>query len=148
MNLPDINIWLALTISHHAHHKEALRWLQTQETRDSIVFCRTTQQGYLRLLSHQNMMAAYRMRALTNAQAWETYESFLADDRINFLNEPAELTSVWRQLGALDTASTKRWMDAYLAAFAITGTLKLVTFDRAFSSYAPHGLDLELIETP
>ena len=36
-------------------------------------------------------------------------------------------------------------MDAYLAAFAIAGRLRLITLDRDFKSYVPHGLDLTLL---
>jgi predicted nucleic acid-binding protein len=36
-------------------------------------------------------------------------------------------------------------MDAYLAAFAIRGKLRLVTLDRDFRSWVPKGLELELL---
>ena len=48
-------------------------------------------------------------------------------------------------LAGLGTASPKVWMDAYLAAFAIAGRLRLVTLDRDFKSYVSHGLDLSLL---
>ena len=40
------------------------------------------------------------------------------------------------------SASPKVWMDAYLAACAITSGLRLVSLDRDFKSYEAHGLDL------
>lgn len=40
---------------------------------------------------------------------------------------------------------SKIWMDAYLAAFAITGRLEFVTLDRDFQAYEPHGLKLRLL---
>jgi predicted nucleic acid-binding protein len=36
-------------------------------------------------------------------------------------------------------------MDAYLAAFAITGGLRMVTLDGDFHQFAPQGLDLLLL---
>ena len=36
-------------------------------------------------------------------------------------------------------------MDAYLAAFAIAGGLRLATLDRGFKQFEPHGLDLLLL---
>ena len=39
-----------------------------------------------------------------------------------------------------DTASPKLWMDAYLAAFALTGGYRMVTTDTAFRQF--QGLDV------
>jgi predicted nucleic acid-binding protein len=36
-------------------------------------------------------------------------------------------------------------MDAYLAAFAIAGGLRLVTLDRDFKNFVPQRLDIELL---
>jgi predicted nucleic acid-binding protein len=55
----------------------------------------------------------------------------------------AGLDRRWRQLAARDAASPKRWMDAYLAAFAQAGGYRLVTTDAAFRQFA--GLDLVLL---
>ncbi len=51
---------------------------------------------------------------------------------------------VWRQLSELATASPKRWMDAYLAAFAIAAGMRLVTFDSDFGQFESMGFDLIL----
>jgi uncharacterized protein len=45
----------------------------------------------------------------------------------------------------LETQS--REFDAYLAAFAIAGGLRMVTLDRDFNAYLPHGLDLSLLSS-
>ena len=36
-------------------------------------------------------------------------------------------------------------MDAYLAAFAIAGGLTLVSLDRDFNNFVPHGLDFLML---
>ena len=36
-------------------------------------------------------------------------------------------------------------MDAYLAAFAKSGNLRMVTLDRDFNNFVPQGLDLRLL---
>ena len=51
---------------------------------------------------------------------------------------------MWRRAG-LDTPSPKHWMDAYLAAFAMRGGQRLVTFDRAYRQFETAGLDLLLL---
>ncbi|NBV84911.1 MAG: PIN domain-containing protein [Verrucomicrobia bacterium] len=146
MKLADINVWVALAVLEHSHHEQAVRWFDTITTPDSVAFCRTTQQGLLRLLSNKVIMARYRLPTVTNARASEVYESFLADDRVTFLEEPADFVPIWRKLGARNTASTKMWTDAYLAAFALVGGLELVTFDGDFRFYESLGLDLRLLQ--
>ena len=140
MNLCDANIWLALALSRHVHHRTARRWFESIAEPGTIIFCRATQQTLLRLLTNSSVLAPYGNPPLTNAHAWNAFEAFAADDRVALrIDEPPQLESRWRQLAARDTASPKLWMDAYLAAFAITGGMRLVTTDIAFRQFA--GLD-------
>ncbi len=71
------------------------------------------------------------------------YKQFQNDLRVGFASESSDVEKVWRKLSARETVSPKVWMDAYLAAFAIAGGFRLVTFDRAFLAFK--GLDLELL---
>lgn len=145
MNLCDANVWLALALSRHVHHRTARRWFQTVAEPGSILFCRATQQTLLRLLTNSSVLAPYGNPPLTNAQAWKAYEAFTADDRVALrIDEPAHLESHWKRLAARDAASPKLWMDAYLAAFAITADLRLVTTDVAFWQFV--GLDPLVLE--
>lgn len=107
------------------------------------MFCRATQQTFLRLLTNSAVLAPYGNRPLTNSQAWKAYEAFIADHRIALrLDEPAEVESHWKRLAARNSASPKLWMDAYLAAFAIAAGLRLVTTDSAFRQF---GVGLNLL---
>ena len=63
------------------------------------------------------------------------YESFRADERISWVQEPTDLEKVWKNLTTGRQASPKLWMDAYLAAFAMTGGHQLVTTDQAFKQF-------------
>jgi len=143
MKLPDVNLWLALSISGHAHHRAAKDWFEAQATPSSIAFCRTTQQGWLRLITLADLVQRYQLPPLTNQNAWKALDAFMEDERIAFCQEPEELESQWRVFAARNVASSKLWMDAYLAAFAVTGGMQIVTFDKGFSPFA--GLDLELL---
>jgi toxin-antitoxin system PIN domain toxin len=140
MNLCDANVWLALALSRHVHHRTARRWFQTVADDGSVLFCRATQQTLLRLLTNSSVLAPYGNPPLTNSQAWKAYEAFIADYRVVLrIDEPPHLETRWKQLAARNNASPKLWMDAYLAAFAITAGLRLVTTDGAFRQFA--GLD-------
>ncbi|MBE2283359.1 MAG: type II toxin-antitoxin system VapC family toxin [Prosthecobacter sp.] len=144
MKLPDTNVWLALSLSKHTHHRAAVEWLEEQDSPDEIAFCRSTQQSFLRLLTTTGVMSAYGIAALSNKDAWAVYEAFIADDRILFQVEPPGLNPNWKKLAARRTSSPKLWMDAYLAAFAIASGAELVTTDKAFSQFP--GLDVTIIE--
>ena len=142
--LCDVNIWLALALSGHAQHSVARQWFDSVAGPGQALFCRSTQQSFLRLLTSTAVLAPYGNKPLTNAAAWSAYESLLADDRIEFAaKEPPGIDDRWKQLAAKRTASPKLWMDAYLAAFALAGRFTVVTNDRAFKQF--RGLSLTLL---
>lgn len=143
-HLCDTNVWLALALSGHAHHGLARDWLDTVDEPESVLFCRSTQQSLLRLLTNPAVLAPYGNPPLTNAEAWAVYDALLADERITpAADEPIGLEARWKAYALRDTASPKLWMDAYLAAFASTGDHRLVTTDAAFGRFGH--LDLLLL---
>lgn len=135
MNLPDVNIWLALALSGHSHHRAARAWLDSQDIPESIFFCRTTQQGLVRLLTTAEVLGGYGLAPLTNREAWAVMETFMKDDRIALANEPPGIEEAWRSLAAGDTSSPKLWMDAWLAAFARCSGHRMITTDKAFTQF-------------
>ena len=144
MILCDSNIWLALALSGHSHHAAAREWLETVEETASVIFCRATQQTFLRLLTNASVLGSFGNPPLTNRQAWSAYEALLEDDRIAFrADEPAGVDPLWKELALRGTASPKLWMDAYLAAFAMAGRYQMVTTDVAFRQF--RGLDLQVL---
>jgi len=140
MKLPDVNVWLALALSGHSHHEAVRSWLETEHTPASIFFCRTTQQGLMRLLTTAAVLAPYGISPLTNREAWEIVDRFIGDERVAFAPEPPEIEAMWRTWTARETASPKLWMDAWLAAFAVSSSFQLVTIDKAFTQFEGLGL--------
>jgi predicted nucleic acid-binding protein len=69
---------------------------------------------------------------LSQAEAWRVYDNWLGDDRILLLDEPPPMEASFRALSHQKRPSPKDWADAYLAAFAAIGGLRLVSFDQAF----------------
>ena len=144
MVLCDSNVWLALALSKHVHHRAARDWLETIDEPGSVLFCRATQQSFLRLLTNASVLRPYGNPPLTNRQAWKAYEALLADDRVALrAEEPATLEKRWTELALRDDASPKLWMDAYLAGFALAAGIRMVTTDTAFRQFK--GLDLFLV---
>jgi uncharacterized protein len=124
---PDINVWVALTYEGHAHHRTAVTWFMTLKPDVSLVFCRLTQLGLLRLLTTEAVMGD---EVMTQPQAWQAYDQWQQDSRVEFVDEPSEIEARFRDLTRLRQPATKDWADSYLAAFATVGQLTLVTFDR------------------
>jgi uncharacterized protein len=145
--LCDSNVWLALALSEHVHHQAARTWFEGVAQPASVLFCRATQQALLRLLTNAAVLAPYGNPPLTNTQAWRAYEALLADDRIAMrAEEPTGLEDCWRKLALRGTASPKLWMDAYLAAFALTGGYRMATTDAGFRQF--RGLPLVVLGEP
>jgi toxin-antitoxin system PIN domain toxin len=114
----------------HPHHPTAARWEQTLPTDAGLCFCRFTQLGLLRLLTNR---AAMREDVLYQVEAWRTYDCFAQISTVRFVDEPHGIDPPFRRLTNRKEASTKKWADGYLAAFAETAGLTLVTFDRALA---------------
>jgi toxin-antitoxin system PIN domain toxin len=117
--------------------------MRQQSPQEPVLFCRSTQQSFLRLLTTRAVLAPYGIPPLGNKAAWSAYEGFREDKRIGWADEPRGLESVWKKLVGVGTASPKLWMDAYLAAFALAGEYQLVTTDKAFKQFKE--LDLLLL---
>jgi toxin-antitoxin system PIN domain toxin len=113
----------------HVHHHAARDWHESLDPDVRFGFCRHTQLGFLRLLTAAAVMGDETM---TMVEAWAVYDRFLADDRIDFVDEPPGLERRFRALTRRREASPKTWADAYLAAFAEASQLTLVTFDAGF----------------
>jgi len=144
VDLCDSNVWLALALSTHFHHRAVRDWFEAVSDPGAVLFCRATQQTFLRLLTNAVVLSAYGNPPLTNRQAWDAYQALLADDRVAFRGEePTGLEALWRRFAVRGAASPKLWMDAYLAAFALAGGYRMVTTDVAFEQFA--GLDLGLL---
>lgn len=144
--LTDVNVLLALTLSGHPHHDSAVRWLGGVDDADSVLLCRATQQSLLRLLTTRAVFAPFDEPPLTNEEAWAVADALLADPRFVPADiEPPGVHAVWRGYSSHPSPSPKRWVDAYLVAFARVAGARFVTIDGAFRSY--QGLDHLILST-
>ena len=144
MKLVDSNVWLALVVGTHQHHAAASNWFAGQGP-DQAIFCRPTQQSFLRLLTTRSVQNLYNRQPLTNREAYDLYLNLLVDQRVGFVQEPNSIDAHWQRLASIPSCSPKLWIDAYLAAFAIAGKHQLVTIDKAFAQF--DGLDLVVLSS-
>lgn len=124
----DANVWLALIWERHEHSTAARHWIQRESP--PFLFCRFTQLTVLRLLTTPAILGA---DVRTMKGAWEVWDRIANEGRFVLLPEPDGLDAEFRKAARLPAASPKVWADAYLKAFAESGDLRLVTFDRALA---------------
>src|SRR5437870_6525361 len=108
MLLADSNVWLALALSKHEFHSVARAWLGRQTPSETVSFCRSTQQSFLRLLTTQAVLAPYGIPPLSNKAAWSAYEGFRGYPRVVWKEEPHGLESQWRKWAEVPRASPDR----------------------------------------
>jgi uncharacterized protein len=135
LSFPDVNVWLALASHDHVHSADARLWWRRHT--GAIAMTRSTQHGFLRLITTSSVMNG---KPLTIDAAWRAYDSFYDDDRVTFLSEPPDVEKAFRQLAVGKSSSPKVWADAWLLAFAQAANGHLVTFDRALSARGAHCL--------
>jgi toxin-antitoxin system PIN domain toxin len=139
-------VWLALRFEADPCHRQTRQALLNATPNHPWLWCRATQQSILRLASSPTLLNVYGAPSATNRDACNALQALSALPQVAVVEEPPNLMACWMKLACLDQAAPKRWMDAYLAALAITGGWRLVTLDRDFLSFVNDGLDLQLLE--
>lgn len=144
--LLDINAWLALFLEGHCQYQIARQWyVEELLAPGDLLFCRQTEMGFLRLLTQQRVMGACAQDAFTNMEATNFLSQVQRDEAIGLVGEVPGTRALWLALAGSGQSSPNLWMDAYLAALAITNDLEMVTFDQGFSNYQGSGLKLQLL---
>ena len=139
-DLLDANVWVALVAADHVHRERALHYWQ-EESAESVAFCRITALAFLRLVTNAHIM---QHGMLTSGEAWALWQEWLKLPEVSFLGEPVGLDE---QLGKFSRGMSirpKLWTDAYLAAFAMVGNHRIVTFDGDFQRFP--GLNLLFLQ--
>jgi toxin-antitoxin system PIN domain toxin len=130
--LSDVNVLLALVSARHMAHEEVRIWWESTPSTDMLAVPRPVQTSLLRLLCTRAVMGE---DTLSLPRAWSVYATLLASGRFAMALESPGLDGEWERLCRPFGASPKVVMDAYLAAFALTGGYSLVTLDRAFKQF-------------
>ncbi len=139
--LCDVNYLLALVTDRHAHHSVAVHRFGEIPKGEAIV-CRIAQTGLLRLLNNPAVM---REDVLETSACWKMWQTLLDDERIHFsAAEPPGLDTAFEKMTTGRTFTPRLWTDAYLAAYALTASLTVVTFDKGFRQFP--GLDCDVLE--
>jgi uncharacterized protein len=141
----DTNVWFAALFTSHPFHAQAQQALQQATPAAPAVLCRATQQSFLRLATTPALLKAYGAAGMTNRDALVALNALQALPQVSVRDEAPGVYTLWCSLASSDRVSPKVWMDAYLAAFAIQGGMRMLTLDRDFNNFVPQGLDLLVI---
>ena len=133
VDLPDLNVWLALACPQHSHHHEAVRYWEEQAS-PQVVFCTVTALGLVRLVCQPKVMGS---AAMTAAAASELLEAFCKQPGVALAISEQGEWEVFHQLLRTGELPTRLCTDAYLAGLAISQGWRLVSFDRDFERFAP-----------
>ena len=136
-DLLDASVWLPLCAPDHVHYSRA-RSYWDDESAEDLLFCRVTALALLRHLTNPRILGP---ETLDGACAWRALRTWLAEPRVSLSTEPAGLDTRLESLSVKLDLRGGHWTDAYLAAFALAGGHRLVTFDRDFHKYP----DLDLL---
>lgn len=128
MDLLDLNVWFALLVPEHPFHARARAYW---ERASDPFLVRVTALGLLRLLTNAKAMDG---KPLGVGEAWKVYWELRLSSGVPLLEEPEGLDEALADL-VRGGFSPRLWTDAYLAAFALAGGHRLVTFDQDFLGF-------------
>jgi toxin-antitoxin system PIN domain toxin len=131
LDLPDINVWLALADENHVHHGRAKRYWES-ESGESLAFCRITMLGLLRLSTNSRVMAG---QPFLPSEAWKMYRDFRALPEVVFLAEPLSMEEAFAAVSDVTAFTPGCWTDDYLAALALETGCRVVSFDQDFVKF-------------
>ncbi len=131
-HLLDANVLIALAWPNHPHHARAHAWF-TREQRRGWATCAVTQLAFIRVSSnpavpyHVSPQAAYRQLL-----------QIIALPHHRFLAEPADGYANREFAQTMPNTLTHRLVtDGFLATVAMTGEMKLATFDQQLAATFP-----------
>ena len=132
VDLLDVNAWLALSSTEHVHHRRARQyWME--EACPMVAFNSHTMLGLVRVSSTAPLFGG---KPLSPENAWEIYLEWLQDPAVTHLSEQTNCRTYVNELVRQGVVTAGTWSDAYLAAFAMSRQMRLVSFDRDFFRYS------------
>ena len=131
IDLPDLNVWLALASADHSHHQQAVHYWEKQAA-EQVLFCTVTALGLVRLVRQPKLMGAAVMSA---AEASELLQAFCRQPGVSLARSEHDGFEVFHQLLHSRDLPARLCTDAYLAALAMANGWRLVSFDRDFARF-------------
>lgn len=120
LDLPDVNVLVALLHPSHAYHQTAQRWFASAER---FATTPVTETGFLRITLNPVVTGS----AITAAMALASLNSLRADARAEFMADDSSLTRASIDVAGL--VGHKQATDIHLVNLAATHQARLITLD-------------------
>jgi len=130
-DLPDLNVWLALTWPAHLHHQQAVAYWE-QQAAEQVLFCTVTALGLVRLVCQPKLMGT-AVRNTTEAS--DLLNTLCHQPGVRVAEPEDDGWEVFHQLLRSGAIPARLCTDAHLAALAIANGWRLVSFDRDFERF-------------
>ena len=130
-DLPDLNVWLALSWPDHSHHQQAVHYWE-QQAADQVLFCTVTALGLVRMVSQPKLMGVAVKNA---AEASALLHALCQQPGVQLAEPEHNGWEVFHQLLQSAELPARLCTDAHLAALAIANGWRLVSFDRDFERF-------------
>lgn len=131
MDLPDLNVWLALSAADHPHHAAARHYWEHQAANE-VLFSNVTALGLVRLLCQPTVMGQQTLEPL---QASAVLQELLNQPGVSVAAEAPGTWDLFHQLLSSQSLPSRLCTDTHLAALSIAGGWRLVSFDRDFRRF-------------
>jgi toxin-antitoxin system PIN domain toxin len=131
VDLPDLNVWLALACPDHSHHRQAVHYWE-QQAAEQVLFCTVTALGLVRLVCQPKLMG---VAVKTAGEASALLEAFCQQPGVSMAPAEPHGWDVFHQLLRSGEFPARLCTDAYLAAVAMANGWRLVSFDRDFERF-------------
>ena len=139
IDLPDVNLWVALTDKTHVHHRRATAFWNFERS-ERIAFCAVTRGGMLRVMTNPKAMAG---KPFDLPDAWSRYRQLADLPEVDFLPDGRSLESLMTGWCRTSIFPHRLWTDAWIAALALEHGCRVVSFDADFAKFP--GLDFLLL---
>ena len=80
----DTNIWVASVFRLHPFHRAAQQKLEQATPASPAIFCRSTEQSFLRLITTDRLLKFYEVEGLTNRVATLQLHKLQAMSQVRF----------------------------------------------------------------
>ena len=131
-SLVDVNVLLPVALEEHPLRARSVAWWEAAAV-GSVVLCLPVRMAVFRLLTNPAVMGD---DVLSPESAWRVWSRFVQDERtVERYDWPTGIDTLWFAQVAGREPSPKLWTDAWLAAFAESLDLEMVTCDKGFRSF-------------
>ena len=102
-SLFDTNVWLAAVFTTHPFHARAEQAIEQAPPAVPAVWCRPTQQSFLRLATTPTLLKVYGAERMTNRDALVVLDALQALPQVALREESPGVFDLWCQLAGADT---------------------------------------------